>query len=141
MDADKLEKQRAAVRKSYWKHREKRIQYHREYRKNNPDIIRAGKARWNALNKDKVVAHAKKSRLKNLYGLTVEQFDELNLKQGGLCLICGQPEPVSAQLHVDHDHDSGRVRGLLCIHCNTGLGKFKHSPELLDKAKKYLLTH
>ena len=60
-------------------------------------------------------------------------------EQGGICAICGLPERVkNKKLSLDHCHHSGRLRGLLCNRCNTGLGSFKDSPLLLRKALKYL---
>lgn len=59
--------------------------------------------------------------------------------QGGVCAICRQPEGREGRsLSVDHDHDSGVVRGLLCDSCNVGLGRFRDDPELVRSALEYL---
>lgn len=58
---------------------------------------------------------------------------------GGCCWICKKPEPIAGRkLSIDHCHDTGKVRGLLCTHCNTGLGHFNHDPDRIDKAIRYL---
>lgn len=57
------------------------------------------------------------------------------LKQGGRCAVCGEEK----KLHVDHCHDTGKVRGMLCFACNTGIGKLKDDPDLLLAAHRYLL--
>jgi hypothetical protein len=76
--------------------------------------------------------------LKSRYGLTPEQYAGLMVKQEGRCAICHGECPTGWRLAVDHCHASGKVRGLLCGNCNTALGKFKDSPELLANAIKYL---
>ena len=86
--------------------------------------------------------HRKKGRavrLERVYGITQEDYDVMLRAQGGVCKICGQKESVDRfPLAVDHDHKTGKVRGLLCGSCNTGLGKFNDDPDLLLKAMKYL---
>lgn len=73
------------------------------------------------------------------YGLTVDEFDSMLATQGGGCAICHTGEPGGrGTWHVDHCHDSGRVRGLLCRGCNIGLGQFKDNPLLLEAAVRYL---
>jgi hypothetical protein len=57
--------------------------------------------------------------LKLRYGIGADEFDELVVQQGGVCAICGRPDPE----HVDHDHETGAVRGILCFNCNGGLGQ------------------
>jgi hypothetical protein len=79
-------------------------------------------------------AKARVNHLRNKYGLTLEQYDAMLLAQAGLCKICGNAEAH----HVDHCHQSGKVRGLLCINCNHGIGKFKDNPQLLRTAATYL---
>lgn len=84
------------------------------------------------------------------YGLTPESYQALYESQGGLCAICGTegtsdviPHHVRAatgasRLNIDHCHETGKVRGLLCNLCNTGIGHLKDSPDLLRAALRYL---
>ena len=69
------------------------------------------------------------------HGLTLEQFDFLRESQGGRCAICGVTPKL---LYVDHCHTTGRRRGLLCQSCNTAIGLFRDSTELLKRAVKFL---
>lgn len=83
-------------------------------------------------------------KLKFNYGLSVDDYRTMLVKQGGVCAICQKPETSKANngytknLAVDHCHSTGKVRGLLCHHCNTALGKFKDDITLLEAAIKYL---
>jgi hypothetical protein len=85
--------------------------------------------------------------LKQHYGLTEEQYDEMETEQGGCCAICGDPPRNTSKgnrhLHVDHDHNASNttVRGLLCEDCNLGIGRFFDSPSLLRQAIAYLEKH
>jgi hypothetical protein len=72
------------------------------------------------------------------YGVTKEHLIELYQKQNGKCAICNEEPSTQRGLHVDHCHDSGKVRGLLCHGCNTALGSFKDNPDLLTKAIEYI---
>lgn len=73
------------------------------------------------------------------YGITIEQHDAMLVAQGGVCAICkGPPVGIGNRLHVDHDHATGVVRGLLCSNCNTSLGKMNDDPERLRAAAAYL---
>jgi len=74
------------------------------------------------------------SHLKHRYGIGADEFDEVVRQQGGVCAICGRPDPE----HVDHDHETGDVRGILCFNCNGGLGQFRDSIESLLAAAMYL---
>ena len=71
------------------------------------------------------------------YKLTQIDFEFMLGQQGGVCAIC-ERKPVRRNFCVDHDHATGRVRGLLCGECNIGLGKFKDSSYLLKQATEYL---
>lgn len=72
------------------------------------------------------------------YGLAVGQYEQMLTEQGSVCLICRRPCPRGGELSVDHDHATGRVRGLLCQNCNSGLGMFQDDPALLGAAIDYL---
>lgn len=75
--------------------------------------------------------------LKNRYGITVEQYDEMYERQGGRCAICSAESP-GRTFDVDHDHDTGEVRGLLCNPCNRAIGLLGHDHDLLMSAIQYL---
>lgn len=85
-----------------------------------------------------------KSRsLKHYYGITIEDYDRMFEEQEGLCAICELPETriirnKVASLHVDHNHETGEVRGLLCSRCNVAIGMMKENPSLFVKAAEYL---
>jgi hypothetical protein len=80
------------------------------------------------------------------FDISVEEYDRLFFAQEGLCAICSQPERAPfkggvRRLAVDHDHETGKVRGLLCMNCNNGLGRFGDDPGLLRAAADYLDQH
>lgn len=80
----------------------------------------------------------RRSELKRLYGITLEQYAEMFSEQGEVCAICKAECGTKKSLSVDHDHATGKVRGLLCNGCNTSLGQFKDSQILLQRAIEYL---
>jgi hypothetical protein len=82
-------------------------------------------------------SRARRWRLKE-YGLTPDQYNVLSQAQSGLCAICKLPDSSGHSLSVDHTHDTGRVRGLLCKKCNFGLGYFLDDPARLLNAAVYL---
>lgn len=84
--------------------------------------------------------------LKSLYGLTWDQYQAMLETQGGQCAICGAtPDPngikASSRLHVDHDHETGKVRALLCNRCNQGIGYFRDDPGYMRRAAGYIEQH
>jgi hypothetical protein len=73
------------------------------------------------------------------YNITVAAYENLVASQNGLCRICGKTrEENGRELSIDHNHKTGKVRGLLCIQCNAGLGNYRDDPDLLRAAIKYL---
>ncbi len=75
------------------------------------------------------------------YNMTVNEYNSLKQKQHGMCAICGSSSSKKNfyhRLHVDHDHKTGKIRGLLCGNCNTALGKFQDNSKLLTKAIEYI---
>ena len=75
--------------------------------------------------------------LRYKYGISVEEYDQMFKNQDGVCAICHKPDKV---LCVDHDHNTGEIRGLLCAQCNTALGKFRDDPLLLQRAAEYVMV-
>lgn len=87
---------------------------------------------------------ARKSHLKNLYGMTQAEYATILTKQGGGCAICGSPtarRTGNLNFIVDHEHATGVVRGLLCHPCNSGVGLLQDSPDTLASAIRYLQSH
>jgi hypothetical protein len=80
---------------------------------------------------------AYRRHLLRTYGLTIERYEELEASQDGRCAICARLPHGYQRLVVDHDHDTGVIRGLLCVSCNVALGSFS-SKERLTSALSYL---
>lgn len=79
-----------------------------------------------------------KTYLKRVYDLDIEDYWQMHEDQGNVCAICHKEDPVNGKLSVDHDHHTGKVRGLLCFPCNTGIGKLGDSYETVQAAADYL---
>lgn len=92
---------------------------------------------WRKRNPEKVRENDRIQNLKG-FGLTVSDYDQMLVAQGGVCAICKKQCSSGRRLHVDHDHKTGVVRGLLCGRCNPALGAFDDSPALLAAAITYL---
>lgn len=111
---------------------------------------REAKLAWKERNKDKLKAQAKALRilyperhkntnLKSLYGVTLDEYNQMFEKQKGCCLLCSRHQvEVTQRLNLDHCHTTGRVRGLLCGNCNRGIGLLKHNVVTLENAVRYL---
>lgn len=119
---------------------------HNEYVKaryhSNPTRARAAAKVWRAANRKRHNETAMRCK----YGITRDDFDRMSTAQGDVCAICGRTETRRNKngvyrLHIDHDHETGRIRALLCHHCNAGLGHFKDDPKLLEAAAAYLRNH
>lgn len=94
---------------------------------------------FNAANPEKMALVNRRSKLKAEYGMTLEQYDNMLEAQGGGCAVCGMISPGGkGRFHVDHNHSTGKVRGLLCHLCNVGLGHFRDDVVTLTNAINYL---
>ena len=134
----KTSEERRAYQRAYYRRTiEKQKAYHRARR----PIKTAQRRAWNAANRDKQKAANERMHLKRAYGMTLEAYRTLADAQGGRCAACGEVPSGAGhcgRLHVDHDHDTGEIRGLLCVTCNQGLGQFKDSVLRLQQAIMYL---
>lgn len=104
----------------------------------NKEACRAQSAEWKRLNPEKVRIGRRERTLKR-YGLDAESYDLLLEMQEHKCLLCGQSAADEKKaLAVDHDHETGQIRGLLCQNCNKGIGNLKDDPSLLRRAADYV---
>ena len=118
----------------YWNNREARKASVAEYRRRNPHKARE----WGATFRRKNPEYERDRSLRR-YGLSPEKFSEMFESQGGVCKVCQKPQPPPKRLFVDHCHDTGKVRGLLCQWCNSMLGYVRDGdPNLLLAGKRYL---
>ena len=110
-------------KRKYIEHREEILQYQKQYRIKNGESLRQ---------------YAREHHAMYRYGISKKQLDKLVDICGSSCQICGASLSVSNPPHVDHNHDTGEVRGILCRCCNSGLGLFQDSTMFLKKAIEYL---
>jgi hypothetical protein len=120
-----------------------------KWRKTNPDKLKEQRDRWNRSEAKKVVdkkwkaSHPNYKYIPSEYGMSIEDYQELFDEQGGVCAICGNPETRQTEekfnwLCIDHNHETGEIRGLLCSKCNRSLGLFGDSIDFLYDAVRYL---
>src|SRR5258706_10414023 len=106
------------------------------------DCLRARVRKWRGANPEKVAVSDRKANLKKLYDISLEEYNTMLAAQGGVCAICGgPPRGVGSRtgvFHVDHDHVTGAVRGLLCGPCNSGIAYLGENPDTVDTAAAYL---
>lgn len=148
------------------KHRDEQREYQMDYRKRNVEKSRAYKGEWYERNKARVLqrrreyyeanketvavktrdwARRNKSKLavyvwnRRHPGFSRDQRDRMILAQDGKCAIC--TKSLGRTPHVDHDHQTGKVRAVLCHNCNRGIGFLKDSPEIVRAALAYLEHH
>jgi hypothetical protein len=115
----------------YEKHKDVHQARCKDWQKRNREKHLAYRREWNKKNVDRFWGY----RLKQLYGISVEEYKALFEKQEGRCAICGKKP--KGRLHVDHDHKTGKVRGLLCPVCNLRIGTLE-TFGLVEKSIAYL---
>jgi len=123
----KAEYQRDAPR-----HRAYRLRY---YYKNRETLDAQHRAYYRA-HAEHIKAANRRSRLARQYGITIEEYDYRFAAQDGCCALCLQM--FTSRVCVDHDHETGKVRALLCINCNAALGKLRDDPVLIRRAADYV---
>jgi hypothetical protein len=114
-------RERAIARSRAWRetNRERYLAYARNYRKNNQTYDRD-------------------LHLRRAFGIGMKEYGALLEAQGRACAVCQEVPDETRSLHVDHDHETGKVRGLLCMRCNNALGLFREDPDVLAGAIDYL---
>lgn len=121
--------------KWYYKNREHAKTKAREWQKANPERVKENITRWKRENRAKVALYQKKSAWKRAgIELTHEEYNQLSALQEGKCKLCGKADGRQ-RLAVDHNHETGEVRGLLCTRCNVTLGtieRYLASPERVN---------
>jgi hypothetical protein len=127
---------RAAKRARYAADPAKYIGMVERWQRANPERVRAVRQAWNATPERK--RKQRDTYYGRTYGVSADEVDAMLVAQGGGCAICGERPERLASMHLDHDHMTGSLRGLLCIDCNQGLGKFRDDPEVLMAAIGYL---
>ncbi len=107
--------------------------------KNREKVNASNRKRYNSLSSEEKRKRNRRQQI-SLYGLTVEQYDAMLMEQNYVCAICNKSEKSSTRgvLFIDHDHKTGKVRGLLCDTCNRGLGYFYDNTSFLRNAIEYL---
>lgn len=148
-----IEKRRADRRRYYAElsdaQREQKRQREKARRKAKPEAVKKGDARYRVKHREKLRARANAFykahpdrvwtwTLATRFGITPADYVRMLAEQKGLCAICRCPPPAKKRFHVDHCHRTKRVRGLLCAHCNPGLGWFVDDPARLRAAADYL---
>lgn len=114
-----------ASRRYYENHKEQYAKAHKEWREKNPQ--------W------KPNPRGRNATLKCRYNISESDYNDMFIEQGGRCAICGKHQSKCYKtLHVDHCHETDKVRGLLCGKCNRGLGMFSDSISLFHNVIKYL---
>lgn len=126
------ERVRESQKSYYARNREAQKEKNRRYRETNRERIRLNTLRY----RERHPTSQRDRDLRTKYGITVGQYEDMLLFQGQRCAICHTVRSARL-LHVDHDHDTGQVRGLLCVRCNTFLG-YIETMGLLAEAMGYL---
>lgn len=128
------DKKSAASRASQKRAREKRYA-----NKAQRKIDQLATANWKRNNPDAAELIRRKAYLKRYYGISIEQYNELIQKYNNTCWICRKPQDQFLKnLSVDHDHQTGEIRGLLCYSCNRNLVGHHRDAEMFLKAYEYL---
>lgn len=132
-------------RKAYNKKHKEKISKNKKTYNAKVSEYRATKRRIDPEFRENEIRKNKQAKLKT-YGLTLEDFARMLEDQGGVCAICHEPPNIKRMarikdLSVDHDHETGKVRALLCYHCNAALGHLRDSPQRVYNALRYLLQH
>ena len=114
----------------------------KKYYDNNKEASMARSKKWAQKNKDRCRFTSRKSKLKLKYGITIKQYDIMRSSQNDECALCKTPFDSNTNIpHIDHNHLTNQVRGLLCFKCNVLLGAAEDNTQRLEAAIRYLINH
>jgi len=119
--------------KKYRKHREEILKRVKQRREENIEMARKRDREWNKRNPEKVRDH----RIRGQYGISAKEYDAIIDRAGTLCPICGKSFGEIPPC-LDHNHSTGKIRGVICGLCNSGLGFFRDNLDILLNAVEYL---
>lgn len=137
----KNERHLVSVKKWAMENSEKIKKSRKAYYLKNKSRERANMVRWEKENRIERNEYRRKKKVIQRYGITFERYEEMYKAQNGSCAICDGPSLDGRRLHIDHDHNTGTIRGLLCQKCNMGLGCLNDDISLFNEAIKYLKAH
>lgn len=138
------EKRNAASRAWYAANRETQREKNRiriaELRAKDPQLFKERANEWMRTHRDRTKQHQRKKYLKSAYGIAPDVVASMFDSQAGLCAICccRLGSDSKSAMHIDHDHATGVVRGLLCVRCNIGIGMFDENADSFQRAIAYL---
>lgn len=133
---------RLCQKKYYKKYSEKANKRNRKWYKENRNNVKNQRHEYYKENRDCLLKQRRIIYLKRLYNITPQEYDIMLELQGSVCIICGKtPKENGKRLAVDHDHETGKIRDLLCDGCNKALGYLNDSPEMCERMKLYLQKH
>lgn len=142
MSSNKDPKIRKAYQQNYYySNHEKALAYAKNYRETHKEQVKEAGKRWRLNNSKEVKESSRNRRLQREYGIDLAQYKTMLLEQNNRCAICKTDTNQNRRhplFHVDHDHTTGLVRGLLCNLCNVMLGSARDSVTILAKAVMYL---
>lgn len=135
------DKERARGRQRKWYARNRAGQRNRckHYRETTLDARHAYDKEYRTKNRETILKRGRNNHYKSKYGITLDQRDAMLVAQGNACKTCGSKDPGNKRgWQVDHCHATGKVRGVLCHPCNTGIGLARENIETLRNWISYL---
>lgn len=117
--------------------------HHRETYFKAPEGQLARCKAWQSRNPARIYAYQRKHHLKKKYGISVEDYNRTLLQQGGGCAVCGAmaTDSLGRKLSVDHNHATGKARGLLCSRCNRAVADLREDRKIAKRMVEYLTKY
>ncbi len=138
---EQINRDNERAKKCYSRNRTSRLKRNAEYYQKNKERYVKYRHDWHLRNCESVKARHRRSLLWDRYRITPEQYDAMLKAQGGVCAICKSAMRSKKKMHVDHDHATGHVRGILCTRCNFAIAYLRDEPRLIESALRYVRRH